>query len=379
MKEKAILNQIYEEVYDTKIPEKEKFLENYDRNEDQLSEMQCAGDGGPSSITQCAPEGGTPKRLDEANRAEYTKDWDEERFNDEMMPGFTGFCPDCGDEMYHGKCDACESMNGVECDSCGAWIHGDGEIWGPGENGEGPAYCEDCWKQQEVWKDAGLDDDSLDEMGNIVGKPDHKRSPSKTGRRSLTDLTLDEVEMYNDDETDSLDDLEDDYVDEDDWETQEMMGFDPGDEYFDVDDDWDEEDDDDLLEEHIKQRLAHRKTQLNNKLTEAVKDGTLDEKNDLYVRYQLQDWDIPNPKGTPEEYASYNYHREYQNKRIKAREKRHRQEKEERFSSFASPRHTTSSGNLLDGQNDEFLEQWMSDKKQAMTLNERIDSFLKGI
>lgn len=95
-----------------------------------------------------------------------------------------------------------------------------------------------------------------------------------------------------------------------------------------------------------------------------------------------QGWPDPkeNPKGTPEDIGSYNYAAAREKKIGDNRRKRAEQENKDAESSFASPRHTKIPEALLDGQEDQFLHDWLVKQKQKTNLLEqRIDKFLSNL
>jgi len=147
------------------------------------------------------------------------------------------------------------------------------------------------------------------------------------------------------------------------------------------------------LEESVKDRIELRK-KLNESLFDAIENKRLkeeleDEKSPAnLVRYQLQKWTnggtikddgtIDGEKDGPSSYEAWRAG--INDKKRKARTE---QENADRNSPFASPKTTKMPEKMLDGQEDEFLYDWINKRKPnekvKENLSNRIDNFLNGI
>jgi len=120
---------------------------------------------------------------------------------DNYMPG-TEICEECGEEMIDGNCPYCD------IDEAGMMS----------DDGIDP----DEERQHEIWKAAGLDDDSLDDMGNIVGP----KSEEDDFDDDFDFEQLEDEDDYDEDElgeTDWYQQMDEDFgPDEDDFEDEDF-------------------------------------------------------------------------------------------------------------------------------------------------------------
>jgi len=132
----------------------------------------------------------------------------------DMIEG-SAICDICGDAGVIGE-DLYELPNGQHlCYNCGAFSEGDadyvdeeGYIRSQDEDEAEFDTMEEEQAQQDIWKAAGLDDDSLDDMGNII-------DDEETDYRDFEEQAEDE-DYYA--MNDSLDDYIEEDEEEDEWD-----------------------------------------------------------------------------------------------------------------------------------------------------------------
>ena len=135
----------------------------------------------------------------------------------------------------------------------------------------------------------------------------------------------------------------------------------------------------------IKERIDLRK-KLNERLAESIQNNTLKEELENkdspsnIMRYELQQFDTENPKGTPEEYKGYNYEQWRMEMNSAKRASRIAQEEADRRRIFSSPRTTKRPLRTVDGQEDEFLYDFLLTRKSNKdedALGSRVREFLQ--
>ena len=179
---------------------------------DEHQDQDCINKG---EYERICPECGGPN----TGNCEHCMDWNESPVDDEAILGSGMFDPDpeTGElnydlwkglgiwEVEPSDEEVIQAVRDGELDKDEAIKILQGFGWERMEaieeiNDVSPSTIERDRHQQSIWKEAGLDDDSLDDMGNIID-----------------DIDDDYDSDYESEDVDSIDDLEDDYED-DEWE-----------------------------------------------------------------------------------------------------------------------------------------------------------------